>query len=267
VIADLTFGDADPRGVRVARFVPRTNIPLSAACLVANGLRETLRDLLGEPCELGIGEPAAIGPQAWATLSRDAYCFVTPGRQTDTVLVVPESAARALVMRAFGEQAGATAGPLSTLELAAVERIAARCASAFDSLCAQRHGSAQRVGRADLPACVAFFDVRISAPISIELGIGIVRDLPDPAPIGRLPPAALARVPVTVRAEFASGTIDVATLLALAPGDIIALETQVGAAGSLKIADRSFASGSGGVQAGRYSFEVRTLAQSVEARS
>jgi flagellar motor switch/type III secretory pathway protein FliN len=268
VIADLAFGPPDARGVRGARFVPRSSIPLAAACLVANGLRELLRELLGERCELAIGEPAAIDRRSWEMLSRDAHCFLTSGRQTDTVLVLPPAAARTLVLRAFGEgEPLAAPVALSTLELHAVERIAARCASAFDPLCAERRGVSQRVCATAVPACVAYFDVRIVSPVAVEFGIGIVRDLPDPGPSGTFPASALADVPVEVRAEFASGSLDVAALLTLRPGDVIALQTQVGSVAALKVGDRSLARGRVGVRGDRYSFEVQTVQRSVGARA
>jgi flagellar motor switch/type III secretory pathway protein FliN len=267
VIADLAFGQPDARGVRRTRFVPRTSIPVGAACLVANGLRETLREVFGERCELAIGEPAAIGADAWGTLSREAHCFITFGRQTDIVLVVPERHARALVLRAFGEGDAPHAGALSALELQAVERIAARCAAAFDPLCAERHGPTQRVSAAAVPACVAYFDVRVQQPVRIEIGIGIVRDLPNPGPAGEFSAALLAHVCVNVRAEFAAGTIDVATLLGLAPGDVIRLATQVAQPATLKIAGRSIAYGAAGVRAGRYSIEVHAVGRSIGAES
>ncbi len=270
MIADLAFAHVDARGVRRARFVPRTSVPLGAACLVANGLRETLRELFGERCELSIGEPAAIGLDAWATLSREAYCFLTCGRQTDIVLVVPNAHARTLVLRAFGEDECAdevSPAGLSTLELRAVERIAARCAVAFDPLCADRRGPSQLVHPGAIPACVAYFDVRVHVPIPIEVGIGIVRELPDPGPAGTFSAQLLGHVPIEVRAEFARGTIDVATLLHLAAGDVVRLETKVGAPAALKIANRSFASGTAGASAGRYSIELQTVAQVMGARS
>ena len=267
MIADLAFGNADARGVRRARFVPRASIPLGAACLVANGLRETLRELFGERCELTIGEPAAIGPDAWDTLSREAHCFLTCGRQTDIVLVVPHDHARTLVLRAFGEGELMGAPTLSALELHAVERIAARCAAAFDPLCAERRGPSQRVDTGAVPACVAYFDVRVQMPILLEFGIGIVRELPDPGPTGSFSAGHLAHVPVELRAELASGTIDVATLLRLMPGDVIRLESQVDAEMTLKIGGRLIACGTAGVAGGRYSCEVRSVQQSMGARS
>jgi hypothetical protein len=147
VIADLKFERPDAAGVCRARFVPRASIPLGAACLVANGIRETLRELFGERCELGIGEPAAIGREAWQTLSQDAYCFLTCGRQTDIVLVVAAADARVLVARAFGESDLSASPALSTLEVHALERIAARCAAAFDPLYAERPGPPARLRR------------------------------------------------------------------------------------------------------------------------
>ncbi len=267
MIADLRFADQRNGRIRPARFVPCTSIPLSAACLVANGLREALRELLGQRCELVIGEPVALGPDAWATLSREAHCFLTVGRQTDVVLVIPDDHARTLVLGAFGEGETSAAPALSVLERQAVERIAARCAAAFDPLCIERRGPAQRVTAAAIPPCVAYFDVRLRTPIAIDFGIGIVRDLPDPGPAGALPAALLDAVSVEVRAEFARGTIDVAALLRLAPGDVVHLDTQVNEAGLLKIGGRSIARGVGGVSAGRYSFEVQAVQQMTGARS
>jgi len=259
VIADLTFDRSSAAGVRRARFVPRASIPLSAACLVANGIRETLRELFGARCELSIGEPTAIGRPEWEALSRDAYCFLTCGRQTDIVLVVPAADARVLVARAFGEADLTSAPVLSALEVHALERIAVRCAAAFDPLYAERRGVSQRIAPGALPACVAFFDLHVSAPAPIEMGIGIVRDLPDCGPAGAFAPALLSGVPLQVHAEFASGTIDARALLSLAPGDVVRLDTQVGAPACLKIADTYIASGTGGIAGGRYCFEIRAL--------
>jgi flagellar motor switch/type III secretory pathway protein FliN len=234
--------------------------------LVANGMRETLRDVFGDNCELMLGEPVAIDRTAWSTLASAALCFLTRGRQTDVVLLIQPADARLLVARAFGErdapEAGAADEPragLSALELHALERIVGRCSAAFDPLYAERRGTPQLVAPGALPPCVGFFDVRVRAPVAFELGIGIVRDLPDPGPSGALPPAALGRVPIGLRVEFARGTIAARTLLDLAVGDVIPLQTQVGARAGLKIADRFIATGTAGMAANRYSFEIDTM--------
>jgi flagellar motor switch/type III secretory pathway protein FliN len=275
-VADATFG---PRAARVRRlrFVPRASIPVEAACVVANGIRETLRELLGANCELVLGEPAAIGPQAWAQLASDALLFLTRGRQTDIILVLPQNDARRLVLRAFGEgddgdadvpDRGAPPGladrACSALELHALERIAARCAAAFEPLCAERQDVSHALGAHEVPACVAYFDLRVHAPLPLTLGIGIVRDLPEPSPSGALPPRALESVTLEARAVFAEGTIDAAAFVTLQPGQVIKLDTKVGAPASLKCGARRLAMGVPGVVASRTAFLVHDVAMGAQ---
>ena len=265
MIADAVFGAAVGR-VRPMRFVPRASIPLEAACVVANGIRETLRELLGEQCELVLGEPAAIAAESWALLAHDAFLFLTHGRQTDIVLVLPQRDARRLVLRAFGEGEDLPDGACSALELHALERIAARCAATFDPLCAERRGASRAVRAHEVPVCVAYFDVRVHAPVALTLGIGIVRDLPDPGPSGALPRSALDPLALEVRAVFAEGILDAATFVNLRPGDVVRLDTQVGAPASLNIAGRRLASGVAGVIANRTAFLVNDVAMGANTR-
>ena len=72
MIATLAFGPRRGR-VRPARFVPRPSLPVDAACVLANGVREGLRTLLGEACSVTIGEPVALGAPAWRSLTHDAH--------------------------------------------------------------------------------------------------------------------------------------------------------------------------------------------------
>jgi hypothetical protein len=270
MIADGTFG-APSGGVRRMRFVPRASIPVEPACVVANGIRETLRELFGETCELVVGEPAALNADAWSLLARDALLFLTRGRQTDIVLVLPQRDARRLVLRAFGEGDGSGAaalpdGACSALELHALERIAARCAAAFDPLCAERRAGSRAVRAHDVPACAAYFDLRVHAPVALTLGIGIVRDLPDPGPSGALPACALDSVAVEARAIFAEGTIDAAAFVRLKPGDVVELGTKVGAPASLNLGGRRLAMGVPGVVASRTAFLVHDVAMGAQSR-
>jgi len=269
VIAGATFGPASG-GVRRLRFVPRAPIPVEAACVVANGVRETLRELLGATCELVLGEPAALGPQAWSELAADALLFLTRGRRTDIVLVLPLRDARRLVLRAFGEgdePGGAQELPeraCSALELHALERIAARCAAAFEPLCAERREGSRAVRAHEIPACVAYFDLRVHAPLALTLGIGIVRDLPDPGPSGALSPRALDPVTLEARAVFAEGTIDAAAFVKIRPGQVVKLDTKVGAPASLKCGPRRLATGVPGVVASRTAFLVHDVAMGAQ---
>ena len=262
MIADARFGASDGR-VRRLRFVRRASIALDAACAVANGIRELLRELFGADCELLIGEPAALDAHAWSQLAQDALLFLSRGRRTDVVLVLPRKDARRLVLRAFGEpdaNAPLPEAACSALELHALERIAARCAAACDPLGAEACERTRAVAATDLPRCSAYFDVRVRAPVGLTLGIGIVRDLPDPAPARMLAPDALDSVAVEARAVFAEGTLDAAGFVKISPGAIVKLDTKVGAPASLNLGDMRLAVGVPGVVASRTAFLVRDLA-------
>ncbi len=246
-------------GLRRLRFSPRSSIPLEAACVVANGLRETLREVVGEACELVVGEPSALSSEAWRALAQDAFLFLTRGRQTDIVLVIPQPDARRLVLRAFGEApsgAGADGQPCSALEVRAIEQIAARCAVSFDPLCAERRSGSRAVTHGDVPACAAYFDVRVHAPIPLVLGIAIVRALPDPGPAGRLAPTALERVGVGVRVAFATATVDAAALLRWRIGDVVAFDTALAAPATLEVGGRAFVAGQPGVAGTRAALRI-----------
>jgi len=262
VIAELAF-TAPTRGVRRARFVRRCSIPLEAACLVANGVRETLRELFGERCELELGEPAALDAATWTQLAREACLFLMRGRQTDVVLVLPQRDARRLVRRAFGEIEAAPDEACSALELHALERIAGRCAPACEPLCAERVGPPRAIAAHEVPACVAYVDVRVAAPVPLLLGVGIVRELPDPGPSGALTADALASVTVEARIEFARGSLDAADFVKIRPGSIVKLDTKVGAPACLNIEGRRCAFGEPGNLGVRAAFLVNSVVSGV----
>ena len=263
MIADAAF-EAPREGVRRLRFIPHAAVSVEAACVVANGVRETLRELFGDACELVLGEPASIAGDAWPILTRDALLYLTRGRSTDVVLVLPHADARRLVMRAFGEdEAGGATLPhaaCSALELHALERIAARCAAAFEPLCAERRGGPRAIGAAEAPACATYFDLRVHQPITLTMGIGIVRELPAAVPPGTLAPASLEAVTVEARAVFAEGTIDAAAFVQLRPGTVVKLDTKVGSPASLNLDGNRLAVGTPGAVASRAAFLVRDLA-------
>lgn len=260
MIADARF--APPRGrVRALRFVPRAPIPLEAACRAAERVADALRELLGARCELVLGEPAALDGPAWALLARGSLLYLARGHQTDVVLVLPQADARRLVRHAFGERdaPGGPEGPCSALELHALERIAARCAQACEPLAAGT-GEARAVWDHEVPACAAYVDLRVRAPVPLTLGLGIVRALPAPAPTGGLGPRALDELALEARAVFAEGTIDAAAFVKLRPGDVVRLDSQVGSPACLNIGGQRLATGIAGVVASRTAFLVHDVA-------
>ncbi len=256
MIASLAF--APGPGVRAARFVRRPRIPLDAACVVANGVREALRGLLGESPSVALGEPVALDAAAWHLLVRDALIFATPGRLTDVAFVLPRADARTLLDAAFGEATSHRGAP-SALEATAVERIAARCAYACDALCAERRGPTRVADAAHLPPARAFFDVRVTAPVRFTLGVAILRDLPEPEPSTALTPAALDAVGLEARVVLGTGRITARRLLDLRPGELIVLGTKVVDAGELNVAGQRVAEGVCGVVRGRAAFAVRSI--------
>jgi flagellar motor switch/type III secretory pathway protein FliN len=208
---------------------------------------------------LVVGEPSALGADAWRALAQDAFLFLTRGRQTDIVLVIPQADARRLVLRAFGEVPAAPGGDVracSALEIGAIERIAARCAVSFDPLCAERRSPSRAVTHGDVPACAAYFDVRVHAPIPLVLGIAIVRALPDAGPTGRLAPAALEAVGVGVRVVFAHATVDAGSLLRWRIGDVVTFDTPLAVAATLHVGGRALAAGQPGVAGTRAALRV-----------
>jgi hypothetical protein len=257
VIAALAFEPARG-GVRRARFVRRPSLPVDAACVVANGVREALRTVLGEACSLTIGEPVALDAVAWRSLVQDALLFATPGRATDVVFVLATRDARRLVQAAFGEEAAAEDGSWSALEAGAIERIVARCAVACDALCVERRGPTSAVDAARVPRSVAYFDVRVAAPVALTIGVGILRELPETPPPTTLTPAALGGLCVDVRVILGYGTLPAPRLLDLRAGSLVPLRTKVDGEGELNLAGQRLALGTCGVRNGRSAFEVRS---------
>jgi flagellar motor switch/type III secretory pathway protein FliN len=256
VIAALAF--EPPRaGVRRARFVRHPGLPVDAACVVANGVREALRTLLGEACFVTIGEPVALDAAAWRSLAHDALLFATPGRATDVVFVLAARDARRLVQAAFGEEAAPTDGSWSALEAGAIERIVARCANACDALCVERRGPTSAVDAARVPRSVAYFDVRVAAPVELTIGVGILRELPEAPATATITAATLGGLGIDVHAILGRGTLPLPRLLGLRVGSLVPLNTKVDGQGELNLAGQRIALGTCGVRNGHAAFEVR----------
>jgi hypothetical protein len=260
----LAFGPARGR-VRTPRFVPRAGVPIDAACVVANGVREALRALLGDACPVTLGEPVVLDAPAWSRLTGDALVFAAPGRATDVAFVIAARDARRLVQAAFGEDLAGGEPGWSALETGALERIVARCAVACDALCVERRGPASLVEAARLGRPVAYFDVRLGPPLGLCIGVGLLRELPEPPAVVTLAPAALASVGVDVRVVLGHAVLPLTEVLTLRTGSVVPLRTKVGGGGELNLAGQRIAFGSCGVRNGRAAFEVGSIAMRGDA--
>jgi len=258
MIAALAFADG-PARVRRARFVPRSGLTLDAACALANGLRDALGSAIGDACAVTIGEPVALDAAAWRALAASSLAFAFPGRATDLVFVLAHRDARALIAAAFREEPAPHDASWSALEAGAVERIIARCAPACEAVCGERRGPVRAVDPARLAPCVDVFDVRITAPIRLTIGVGLLRALPDVPPVRTLSGVALNRVSLEARVVLGRGVIDASRLLDLRVGDVVRLRTKVAGEGELNVAGQRIAVGTCGVRMGRVAFDVRSI--------
>jgi flagellar motor switch/type III secretory pathway protein FliN len=237
------------RALRTSRFLPRSTIPIAALCVVANGIREHLRHLLGIAAEVTFGEAVPLSDVMRARLVAGAHCFLTRGRLSDVLLFIGEEDARRLVATAFDERAVDRA--LSALERATLARLVHELAVLFDPLCAERYAPPLAVGPEAAAGCVNYVDMRIGPPIGATLGVGMTR---EPIAVVSGGPTISAQLLDDVfceaRAEIATGTMTAAGLASLAPGTIVRMDTKVGANATLKVGGHSVARGRGGVVMG-----------------
>lgn len=231
--------------MRSARFVARSTIPVSALCVVANGVREHLRRLLGISAEVTLGEATPLDDAARRSLVAGTHCYLTQGRTSDVFLFVGGKDARRLLDAAFSERAGEL--DLSPLERSALGRLVNELAALFDPLCAQRQAPPMLVDPEAAVCCATYVDMRIGPPVDATLGLGLTREPPNEQPAGPLiSPEHLLRVRCDVRAHIALGPITAARLAHLAPGEIVRMDTKVAAEAALKVGELVVARGRGG---------------------
>jgi flagellar motor switch/type III secretory pathway protein FliN len=242
------------RRVRRARFEPRPSLPLSAACLVGNAVREHLGRLLGRELTVDLFEPLVPAREARALLFDAAIRYRIEGALGAVELVFRAPDARRFAAAAFHETERSEHDPLSAIEANVLERIAGELAP----LCAPLCGDVRRVAAAaGTDACAVYMELRVGPPVDAVLGLALERD-PDEPPGPGLRPADLDEIPLTVRAEFARGSVRLDALAALEVGAILPMETHMGATATLKAGDTIVAHGECGVREGRSAFIVRT---------
>jgi hypothetical protein len=237
--------DVEGRRIRAARFDERSMLPIAAACVVANAMREALSAALQRPAEVRLFEPVLPSPQAWQAILTDARAYRVQGANGDAVLVVRTADAAAIAAVAFGED-DRDASALSALETVALERTIGACARALTPLC----GEVRNVEPCSDPGMLAtFFDVQIERPVRARIGVGLKRDPAAPAiACGEL---EVGDLPLTLAVRAPAGTLPAACLAALEPGSVLSLGSGA-VRGFLAAAGRTLAHGECGVLNGRY---------------
>jgi len=249
-------GTSGDKRVRAAKFQARSGLPVSAGCVVANGVRETLSSLLGAPVGMRLFEPCIPSPQAWNTLLRDARLYRVRGVVADAAIVLRAVDAAALAAMLFGE--AQTAEPqerrLSPLECDVVDRVANAIAANLGTVCGAREN--HFVGR--VPAIIGFatyFELLVTDPVVARIGIALSRD-PEPESGARLDVGLLCGIRVMVRVLLHLGSTDVAAVARLAPGNVMSFSETGLPRCVLLVGGRGILRGSCGVRNGRYAVAV-----------
>lgn len=263
----LQFGPLDgnedlPKRVRRAQFEARSSLPISAACVVANGVRETLASVLGAPVPVRLLEPVIPDPPAWQAIAQSARLYRVRGKVADAAIILRPSDAIALVSAVFGEPASPTCASrvLSPIELDVADRIAGAIAANLGAVCGMREGSAiEHVG--EIRGFVTFFELVLEKPVEARIGVALSRE-PVPEPRGCVGIGHLAGVALTAAASLDLGTIQVSEVARLAPGIVVPIRASDLRRCSLASHGRRLARGTCGMRNGRFAFsaEVRETA-------
>jgi len=234
-------------------------LPASAACVVANGVRETLSSILRGVVSLKLFEPTIPSPQAWALILRDARIYRVRGNVADAALVLRTPDAVALAAALFGEAHDQSTAPrgLSPIECDVIDRTINAVAASLGPVCGTREpAAAERV--AGISGFVTYFELLIEEPTIARIGIALSRD-PSPEPRGALTLADLADVRLSMRAAIDAGTIEAAAIVGFVFGQVVPLDIGASTRCGLTAQGRCFARGSCGVRNGRYALALEAL--------
>jgi hypothetical protein len=241
-------------GLRRASFEERSWLPLSAACLVAGGIRETLGALLGMPLQTQLFEPGIPRFDAWTAISHDAIIYRWRGSISDAAIVLRLPDAAAVAAAAFGERSVRVADSrsLSPLEGDVVDRIVAAIARTLVPVC----GSSERESL-DRIASIAdyrtYFEIAVAAPVDARIGIALSND-PPPQPLGNITMDGLGEVILGLDAYLDVARVPIHSIAALRRGDVVPVRPPGRA--RLAIAGRTLCAGTTGVRNGRYALSL-----------
>jgi flagellar motor switch/type III secretory pathway protein FliN len=244
----------DGRVVRAAHFRRRSSLPASAACLVANGAREQLSRLLAIDLETEVTEPAVLDAAARTVLFAGGFAYRVRGHGCDAFVALRAPEAKRLAAAAFGELDVPADATLSVLERATLERLA----GALTALCAPLCGAVRAV-QAESPERAAreaetYFEVRTGGRVVASVGFALSRDPAEPAAGEPFALEELEDVEIPCCVEFARGALNVGVFSRLAEQTTIALDTPIGAGGTLFASDVPLLRGICGARDGRSAF-------------
>lgn len=244
-------------GKRVSRatFERRSTFPMSAACLVANSIRERLASVFATEVSVRLLEPQVPDERAWSAIVRDARVFSVSGSPCEAAFVLRPRDALAVASSVFGERVSETRN-LSALESSVLDRTIASLVQTLAPICGVR---AARAGAPpDVAGYATYFEVLLEKPIEARIGIAIARD-PEAPCNDCVRPADLLDARLALRAELGSCVLESAAFLQLRPGVRLRLQapSHSGAA-ILRLNGRVVASGDAGTCRGSAALLVRS---------
>jgi len=228
-------------------------LPVSAACVVATAVRETLGALFGEAVVLKLYEPAIPAPAAWDAIVRDATIYRVRGARADAAVIVRAADARVLAAAAFGEREPGAAA-LSPLERSVLERTIRAIAAHFAPICGTGAGEPVVSEQSGAHGFTTFFELQLERPVRARIGIALSRD-PQPEPRPGIELDDLLDLSVELAVQLDAGTHTAAAIAALEPGAVMALPPG-GLRGSLALAGRKLAVGECGVNGRHYALAI-----------
>jgi hypothetical protein len=246
----------DGKRVRRMRFAARSALPVSAACVVANGIRETLGALLGAPVAVRLFEPCIPSPEAWTVILHQARLYRVHGNVADAAIVLRAPDAITLAAMLFGESVGdgSLERPLSRIECDVLDRMVGAITGILAAVCGARDGlCAERV--AAIRGFVTYFELLVVEPIAARLGIALSRD-PAPEAGCILEVGHLAGVDLCASASLDLGTTDLGSVSRLVVGSVVPIAPAQLQRCTLMADGQRLARGSCGVRRGRYALVV-----------
>ena len=242
--------------VRKLSFDRCSTLPVSAACTVANGVRETLAALYGSTVTLRLFQPVIPSPRAWEAITTGAAIFRVRGAQTEAAVILSGADARQLVAAAFGEPAGG-APELSAIERSVLERTVQAIALQFTPIGGAGFSPNTIERMNDVRGFTTYFELRLDQPIRARIGVALQRDPASPVHAAR-GIEALGELSLELRVRIDAGMHSAAALAALEPGALLALPS--GAQGTAMLAGRPLAVGECGVYDRHFALAVQCVA-------
>lgn len=247
-----------------AHFQRRSAVALSAACLVANGMRETLCALFGAGVSVRLLQPSIPDANAWEVLFSGARLYAVSGALCEAAFVLRAHDALALAGAAFGESPDVLR-ELSAVEAGVLERTLSRLAAHLLPVCGA--GTAELRSANPPYHFLTYFELLVAGAGEFRLGIALSR---EPAAARAGPPLsieALLDVPIELRALSSPALLPAQALLDLRPGTQVPIFSEAGsAAGLLTAGGVAIAAGECGVSGARHAFAISGTARGHEFR-